>query len=80
MTNLPNPAWRYSVRVRHAEPHHGRVVVEASFESAALAYVEDFPLAPDQGPEISLVVRDIESGREHCFRIDLETGETTPCA
>lgn len=80
MTKLSDPARRYSVRVRHAEPRHGHVVAEATFEAAAVAYIEDFPLAPDQSPEISLIVRDIESGREHCFRIDLDTGETTSCA
>ena len=80
MTKLSDPARRYSVRVRHTEPRHGRVVAETTFEAAAVAYVEDFPLSPDHAGEISLVVRDIESGREHCFRIDLETGETTPCA
>ena len=79
MTKLSDPVRRYNVRVRHAEPRNGHVVAEATFEAAAAAYVEDFPLAPDHGPEISLVVRDIESGREHCFRIDLETGETSPC-
>jgi len=80
MTQFSDPARRYSVRVRQAEPPHGHVVAEATFEAAAVAYIEDFPLASDHGAEISLVVRDIESGREHCFRIDLETGETTPCA
>ena len=79
MTTLSDPARRYSVRVLRAEPRHGQVVAEASFEAAAVAYVEDFPLSPDHGAEISLIVRDIESGREHCFRVDLETGETAPC-
>ena len=80
MTKLSDPARRYCVSVRHTEPRHWRVVAETTFEAAAVAYVEDFPLSPDHAGEISLVVRDIESGREHCFRIDLETGETTPCA
>jgi hypothetical protein len=80
MSQLSDPVRRYSVRVRHAEPRHGHVVAEATFEAAAVAYIEDFPLAPDHGAGISLIVRDIESGREHCFHIDLETGETTACA
>jgi hypothetical protein len=24
-------------------------------------------------------VRDVETGHEHCFRVDLESGETIPC-
>ena len=71
---------RFSVRARHIDGHHARIVEEASFEAAAVAYVEDFSLATDDDDhEISVVVRDLEDGHEHCFRIDLETGETAPC-
>jgi hypothetical protein len=34
---------------------------------------------PDDGGEISIIVRELESGHEHCFRVDLESGETSPC-
>jgi hypothetical protein len=34
--------------------------------------------ADDDG-EISVIVRDLDSGHEHCFRIDLDSGETQPC-
>ena len=80
MTQLSDPARRYSVRVRHGGPRHDHLLAETSVEAAAIAYAEDFPLSPDHGAEISVIVRDIESGREHCFRIDLETGETAPCS
>ncbi|WP_158916157.1 DUF5961 family protein [Caulobacter sp. S45] len=70
---------RFSVHARHVERHHARIVAELSFEAAAVAYVEDFPLATDGDEALSVVVRDLESGREHCFRVDLETGETAPC-
>lgn len=73
------PAHRYRVHARHAEAHRARVVEETSFEAAAVAYVEDFspPVFPDE--DLSVIVHDLESGREHCFRIDLETGEAAPC-
>ena len=71
---------RFSVHARHVDRHHARIVEEASFEAAAVAYVEDFSLATDDDDhEISVVVRDLEDGHEHCFRIDLDTGETAPC-
>jgi len=70
---------RFSVHARHVERHHARIVAELSFEAAAVAYIEDFPVSTDGGPALSVVVRDLESGREHCFRVDLETGETAPC-
>jgi hypothetical protein len=71
---------RFSVCARHIDRHHARIVEEASFEAAAVAYVEDFAVAADgEDHELSVVVRDIEDGHEHCFRIDLDTGETAPC-
>jgi hypothetical protein len=55
------------------------VLVEASFEAAAVAYVEDLAPAGAADQEISVIVRNLEDGREHCFRIDLQTGETAAC-
>jgi len=55
------------------------VLIEPTFEAAAIAYVENMHVSPGEGDEISIIVRDLDSGREHCFRLDLETGETRPC-
>lgn len=68
----------FSVHARHVGGHHARVLHEASFEAAAVAYVEDF-LPPIGGNEISIIVREVETGHEHSFRIDLESGDATPC-
>ena len=46
----------------------------------AVAYVEDLHDLPGDGDEISVIVQEVETGHEHCFRIDLESGETSPCA
>jgi hypothetical protein len=71
---------RYSVRARHVDSHHARVVEEVSCEAAAVAYVEDFSLATaDDDHEIRVIVRDLEDGREHCFRIDFDAGEAASC-
>ncbi len=70
---------RFSVYADHAGRHHARVVREPSFEAAAVAYVEDLAIAPDADAPIKVIVRDLDGGGEHCFRIDLESGETTPC-
>ena len=35
----------FSVHARHVDSHHARVLEEASFEAAAVAYVEDLPSA-----------------------------------
>ena len=32
-----------------------------------------------EGNEAAVIVRELETGREHCFRVDLETGETKAC-
>lgn len=68
----------FSVHARHADRHHARVLTEASFEAAAVAYAEDLPSLSD-GDEISVVVRELQSGDEQCFRIDVHGGEATPC-
>jgi len=68
---------RFSVHARHVGAHHARVVVERTFEAAAVAYVED--LHPPGEDEISVIVRDVDTGHEQCFRIDLDTGAAAPC-
>ena len=68
----------FSVHARHVDQHHARRVLEVSFEAAAVAYIEDLHPHSDE-PEISVIVRDVASGHEHCFRIDLETGKTEAC-
>lgn len=69
----------FTVRARHLHGHHGRRFEEPSPEAAVTAYLEDFALDPDDEGALSLVVRDEETGREVCFRVDLVTGETAPC-
>lgn len=69
----------FRVHAAHDAGHRARVLEEPSFEAAALAYVEDWPHTIDD-PEVRVIVRDLESGREHCFCIDLDTGETGDCA
>lgn len=79
MTDVANDDRRFSVWARHAGPHHARVIHEPSYEAAAVAYVEDLAIAPDEGEDIQVIVRDLDSHHEHCFRIDLESGETAAC-
>ena len=71
---------RFSVHARHEDRHRARVILVPSFEAAAAAYVEDRPVTiGDDDREISVIVRDLDSGHEHCFRVDLDNGETQPC-
>jgi hypothetical protein len=77
MTQAPD-THRFRVHARHVDAHHARTLEERSFEAAAVAYVEDLHDIGD-GKAISVIVRDVDSGHEHCFRIDLDTGETSAC-
>jgi len=74
----PAATRRFSVHARHIDAHHARTLEEKSFEAAAVAYIEDLH---DVGAEheISVIVRELDSGHEHCFRIDLDSGETAAC-
>ena len=69
----------FNVRARREHAHHPHVFMEVSFEAAAMAYTEEHPHAVDGG-ELSVIVTEVDSGHEHCFRIDLDSGETEPCA
>ncbi len=69
----------FSVRARHVDAHHARTLEEPSFEAAAVAYVEDLHDYQGDADAVSVIVRDLDTGHEHCFRIDLESGETSPC-
>ena len=60
--------------------HTFRIVEEASFEAAAVAYAEDYPIAVGEDDDLRVIVQDLASGHEHCFRINLESGSTAPCA
>ena len=75
----PHETRSFSVHARHIEAHHARTVEESSFEAAAVAYIEDFHPTVTDEPDISVIVRDVASGHEHCFRIDLETGDVAHC-
>lgn len=68
----------YSVRPRDA---HAPMLVfdEPSAEAAAVAFFEGWAPADEDDEDIAVIVREIDSGREHCFRIDTETGRTKPC-
>ena len=76
---MARPVRRFRVRARHADGQHGRLVSEASFEAAAIAYVEDVHPVTEEGDTVGVIVRDLESGHEHCFWIDLDTGQAAPC-
>jgi hypothetical protein len=80
MSQTPS-ARQFRVHARHIDRHHARLVVEPSFEAAAIAYLEDFDLARDASDdrEMKVIVHEIETGHEHCFRIDLDTGDYAPC-
>jgi hypothetical protein len=80
MTKVTGETRQFSVHARHVDSHQARVLDEASFEAAAVAYVEDFHPPVGDDNEISVIVREVGTGREHCFRIDLESGETAPCS
>ena len=70
---------RFSVHGAEDAPSRGIVVEGLTFEDAALHYVEhQHPQADDD--EVSLLVEDCETGERQCFRVDLSTGQTGPCA
>ncbi len=70
---------RFSVHSADDAPSRALLVQGASFEDAALQFVEDAHPPADAGDQVSLLVEDCGSGERQCFRIDLVTGEAAPC-
>jgi len=79
MTQIAGETRQFNVHARHVDRHFARLLEEASFEAAAVAYVEDFHPPMTDEHEISVIVREVQTGHEHCFRIDLESGEAASC-
>ncbi len=69
----------FRVHAGHLGTAHGHVVTEASFEAAAVAWLEVWPAEIGSETTISVIVRDLATGHEHCFGIDLDTGAAAPC-
>lgn len=69
---------QFSVYARPRDHHHARVVQEASFEAAAVAYLEGFHSPMGDGLDITVIVREIGTDHEHCFKIDL-AGDISAC-
>ena len=50
----------------------------ASFEDAAIRFAED-RLDAAEGGDLRVIVRDPETGEQHCFCVDVGEGEAEPC-
>ncbi len=62
---------RFLVHARHVGPHRARVIEEVSFEAAAVAYAEDLHPPPEGQEDLRVVVRELDTGHEHSFLLDL---------
>ena len=76
---MPSTLRRFAVHAAHESRDHGHHVEGDSFEEAAVAFVETWHPGADAEGDVSVIVREDESGHEQCFRIDVETGATNPC-
>ena len=70
---------RFSVHGTDEAPSRSLLVQGISFEDAALSFAEHQHPTPDESA-VSLLVEDCDTGERQCFRVDLATGETAPCA
>jgi hypothetical protein len=70
---------QFRVQARHLAAPHAHLVSEVSFEAACVAWLEGWPGEIGAELTISVIVRDVATGHEHCFGIDLETGAMASC-
>lgn len=69
---------RYCAYAAH-DGAHGHEVEAEGFAAAALTFVEVWHPAPDDGDEVTVIVRDQASGEQQCFVVDLGAGALEPC-
>jgi hypothetical protein len=69
----------FRVHARRLATSHGHLVSESSFEAAAVVWLEGWPGETGTDTTVSIIVRDLDSGLEHCFGIDLDAGAVAPC-
>jgi len=65
------------------EAESGRSTIHAtpeatSFAEAALEFVENWHAADDDDA-VSVIVIERETGRQHCYTVDIGSGMTAPC-
>jgi len=78
MPRTPPKTRTFRIHARHVDAHHARTLEAPTFEAAAVAYVEDLHELPGDSDEISVIVREVESGHEHSFRVYLESSQIPP--
>lgn len=71
-------ARRYVAHAPHGRAH---LIAEAdSFVEAAMLYAERWhPTHDETEGLVAVTVIDASNGEQHCFAIDLDTGEAGPC-
>jgi hypothetical protein len=70
---------RFTARIETDSRQHTHTVNGSSFEDAAFEFVDRWHPQADDAGEVAVVVTDFETGEQHCFRVDLESGEAAPC-
>lgn len=76
--NQPRKAHRYSAHVRDHGVHGRQWVADAdSFIDAAVRFAENADMSGDG--DVSIVVTDVESGKDRCFVVNLGTGDVAAC-
>lgn len=76
---MPDPR-RFTVHEASEDRARGRTVEAVSFEDAALAFLEHWhPAAMPDREDVTLIVTECDTGREHCLRLDPGTGDSAPC-
>lgn len=61
------------------DPRRRHRLEAAGFEDAAVAFVELYHPPADASGEVSVLVRDLETGVQHCFQVDTGDGDVAPC-
>jgi hypothetical protein len=70
---------QFTARVQTESRQHTYAVEGASFEDAVFEFVDCRRPQADEAGEVAVLVTDSQTGEQHCFRLDLDSGEAERC-
>jgi hypothetical protein len=79
MAEMQSEIRQFAVHAAHEGAAGGHTVEGASFEEAAVNFVETWHPVESADGDVSVIVRDTETGHEHCFLVEVATGAAGPC-
>jgi len=68
-----------TIDIERFVPEGGYRLVDFAIPERRRAETPEYKDSIDDDPEMRVIVREVETGHERCFTVDLDTGDTSAC-